>query len=174
MRCPLIAAQGVETRSCRNLGQLANTSLPGWTGSIEPTMSDIVLPLWQLSARGKTVVIPQPGTANLPPSRNSTQWSRGEKPSGILYEFCARRAIRTRDVPHAVMPPKTTDEAVVVMRSAFVELWKDPQFLRDYSNIVKTDPILVSARKAGRSWPPWQDQAADQGFHHRLLESTGK
>jgi hypothetical protein len=33
------------------------------------------------------------------------------------------------------------------MRSAFVELWKDPQFVRDYSNIVKTAPILVSGQE---------------------------
>jgi hypothetical protein len=30
------------------------------------------------------------------------------------------------------------------MRSAFVELWKDPQFIRDYSNVVKAEPTLVS------------------------------
>ena len=30
------------------------------------------------------------------------------------------------------------------MRSAFVEMWKDPKFLADYSKVIKTEPILVS------------------------------
>ena len=30
------------------------------------------------------------------------------------------------------------------MRAAFVELWKNPQFIRDYSKVIKTEPILVS------------------------------
>ena len=47
----------------------------------------------------------------------------------------------------ALMPPKSPDEAVAVMRSAFVELWRDPQFIRDYSNVVKTEPILVSGEE---------------------------
>ena len=44
----------------------------------------------------------------------------------------------------AMMPPKTPDEAVAMMRSAFAEMWKNPQFLGDYSKVVKTEPILVS------------------------------
>jgi hypothetical protein len=35
-----------------------------------------------------------------------------------------------------------------VMRTGFVELWKDPDFIRDYSNIVKTKPILLSGQEA--------------------------
>jgi len=34
------------------------------------------------------------------------------------------------------------------MRTGFVELWKDPDFIRDYSNIVKTKPILLSGQEA--------------------------
>ena len=30
------------------------------------------------------------------------------------------------------------------MRQAFVELWKNPQFIRDYASAVKTEPVLVS------------------------------
>jgi hypothetical protein len=46
----------------------------------------------------------------------------------------------------AVMPPKATEEAVAEMRAAFIELGKDPQFVRDYSNVVKTAPVLVSGQ----------------------------
>jgi tripartite-type tricarboxylate transporter receptor subunit TctC len=140
----------VETAIMQNLGQLANTSLPGWTGSIEPTMSDIVLPLWQLSARGKDGSYPRSrALPNLPTFEEFYAMVRGGKqPSGILYEV-----LRAESDPQlamfrtALMPPKATAEAVAVMRSAFVELWKDPQFIRDYSNIVKTDPILVSGQE---------------------------
>ena len=44
----------------------------------------------------------------------------------------------------AMMPPKAIREAVAIMRAAFVEMWKDPQFLADYSKVIKTEPILVS------------------------------
>ena len=44
----------------------------------------------------------------------------------------------------AMMPPKSSDEAVTTMRAAFAEMWKSPQFLADYSKVIKTEPILVS------------------------------
>jgi hypothetical protein len=48
----------------------------------------------------------------------------------------------------ALMPPKTSGEAVAIMRSAFVEMWKSPDFIRDYSRVLKTEPILVSGEDA--------------------------
>jgi hypothetical protein len=48
----------------------------------------------------------------------------------------------------ALMPPKTTEEAVAIMRTGFVELWKDADFVRDYSNVVKTTPILLTGPEA--------------------------
>jgi len=44
----------------------------------------------------------------------------------------------------AMMPPKSSGEAVTTMRVAFAEMWKSPQFLADYSKFIKTEPILVS------------------------------
>jgi hypothetical protein len=44
----------------------------------------------------------------------------------------------------ALMPPKTSGEAVVIMRTAFAEMWKNPAFLSDYSKVIKTEPILVT------------------------------
>jgi hypothetical protein len=41
----------VETAILQNIGQLANSSLSGWSGSVEPTMGHVVMPLWQLSPR---------------------------------------------------------------------------------------------------------------------------
>ena len=42
------------------------------------------------------------------------------------------------------MPPKSSGEAVSIMRAAFAEMWKSPQFLADYSKVIKTEPILVT------------------------------
>ena len=44
----------------------------------------------------------------------------------------------------AMMPPKSSGEAVATMRTAFAEMWKSPQFLADYSKVIKTEPILVT------------------------------
>jgi len=140
----------VETAILQNIGQLANTSLSGWRGSVEPTMGDIVIPLWQLAPRGKDGSYPR--SAALPDLPTFEEFYAmvhgGKKPSGILYE-----ALRVSSNPllamfrTALMPPKTPDEVVAVLRSAFVELWKDPQFIRDYSNVVKTEPTLVSGNE---------------------------
>jgi Tripartite tricarboxylate transporter family receptor len=139
----------VETAIFQNIGQLANTSLPGWTGSVLPTMGDVVIPLWQVSPRAKDGSYPR--TRALPDLQTFEEYYatvKGKPPSGQLYE-----ALRTSSDPlvamfrTALMPPKASPEAVAIMRAAFVDLWKDRQFIRDYSNIVKTDPILVGANE---------------------------
>jgi tripartite-type tricarboxylate transporter receptor subunit TctC len=116
----------VETAILQNEGQLANTSLPGWTGSVEPTMGHLVIPLWQLAPRGKDGSYPRsPALPDLPTS------------DPLVGMF------RT-----ALMPPKAPPDAVALMRSAFVELWKNPEFIRDYANVIKTKPIFVTGEEA--------------------------
>jgi tripartite-type tricarboxylate transporter receptor subunit TctC len=140
----------VETAILQNQGQLANTSLPGWTGSVEPTMSDIVIPLWQLSPRGKDGGSPR--SRALPDLPTFEEFyatvNGGKQPSGMLYEALRAGAdAQLAMFRTAVMPPKAPEEAVNVMRSAFVELWRDAAFIRDYSNIIKTDPVLVTGHE---------------------------
>ena len=73
----------------------------------------------------------------------------GKQPSGFAYEV-----LRAGSDPlvamfrTALMPPKAPNDLVTLMRSAFVQLWKDPAFIRDYSNVVKTKPILVTGEEA--------------------------
>src|SRR4029078_8523628 len=62
----------VETAILQNIGQFANTSLPGWRGSVEPTMAELVMPLWQIAARGKD---------------GGTPRSRGRPDRAVLREF---------------------------------------------------------------------------------------
>ena len=141
----------VETAILQNEGQMANTSLPGWTGSVEPSMGSIVTPLWQIAARAKDGSYPRsPALPDLPTFEEFyASVNGGKKPSGFMYEV-----LRASSDPlvamfrTALMPPKTPNEPVAVMRAAFVELWKDPQFMRDYSNVVKTRPILLTGEAA--------------------------
>ena len=151
---PIPAYRGlkeVETAILQNEGQFANTSLPGWTGSVEPTMGDLVLPLWQLAPRGKDGGYPR--SAALPDLPTFEEFyatvKGGARPMGFTYEV-----LRAASDPivamfrTALMPPKTPHEPVMLMRSAFVELWKNRDFIRDYSNVVKTKPILVTGEEA--------------------------
>jgi hypothetical protein len=141
----------VETAIMQNQGQMANTSLPGWRGSVEPTMGNIVIPLWQIAARGKDGGYPR--SRALPDLPTFEEFyaavNGGKKPSGFVYEV-----LRASSDPlvamfrTALMPPKTVPEAVAIMREAFVDLWKNPEVIRDYASVVKTDPILVSGEEA--------------------------
>jgi tripartite-type tricarboxylate transporter receptor subunit TctC len=141
----------VETAILQNIGQLANSSLSGWSGSIEPTMGAIVLPLWQLAPRGKDGSYPRSvALPNLPTFEEFyASVNGGKKPSGFLYEVLRASSdslvamFRT-----ALMPPKTSGDAVAIMRSAFVEMWKSRDFIRDYSRVLKTEPIFVSGEDA--------------------------
>jgi hypothetical protein len=139
----------VETAILQNEGQLANTSLPGWR-PVEASMGDIVMPLWQLAPRGKDGGYPRsPALPDLQTFEEFHTAVLGRPPSGFPYEvlraFSDPLAAMFRT---ALMPPKTPHDVVAVMRTAFVEMWKDPQFLRDYANIVKTQPIMLSGEEA--------------------------
>jgi hypothetical protein len=143
----------VETAILQNIGQLANSSLSGWSGSVEPTMGHLVLPLWQLSPRkdGK-----YPRSKALPNMQTFEEFYAQVHPGKSLSGNMMYEAMRSVSDPQlamfrvALMPPKASGEAVSVMRTAFIALWKDPKFLADYSKVIKTEPILVTG-DAGQS-----------------------
>ena len=139
----------VETAILQNIGQLANTSLPGWRGSIEPSMGEHVIPLWQLAPARKEGYPRSAALPDLPTFEEFYATVQGKEPSGLLYEV-----LRASSDPllamfrTALMPPKAAPEAVAALRAAFTELWKDKDFIRDYANVVKTEPVLVSGQDA--------------------------
>ena len=139
----------VETAILQNIGQMANSSLSGWSGSIEPSMGNIVLPLWQLSPRKNGGYPRSKALSNLQTFEEFYAAVHAGKPLAGQFRY---EVLRTMTDPQlkmfrvAVMPPKTPAEAVATMRSAFIEMWKNPQFLADYSKVVKTEPILVTAQ----------------------------
>jgi hypothetical protein len=150
---PIPAYRGlkeVETAILQNIGQAANTSLSGWAGSVEPTMGKegVILPLWQLSPRKGDAY---PRTKALPNMQTFEEFYASVHPDKPLSRQMEYRALRAISDPQlamfrsAMMPPKTAPEAAAVMRAAFVEMWKDPQFLATYTNLIKTEPVMVSA-----------------------------
>jgi tripartite-type tricarboxylate transporter receptor subunit TctC len=141
----------VETAILQNIGQLANSSLPGWRGSIQTSMGDVVMPLWQIAPRAKDGSYPRsPAVPEVPTFEEFyASVNGGKKPSGFMYEV-----LRASSDPLvamfriAMMPPKTNPEAVKIMRQAFVDMWKDKAFINDYSKVMKSPPILVSGADA--------------------------
>jgi hypothetical protein len=138
----------VETAILQNIGQMANSSLSGWSGSVEPTLGHVVLPLWQLSPRAKDGSYPR--SKALPNLQTFEEFYATVFPGKRLAGQTAYDALRALADPQlamfrvAVTPPKASGEAVATLRTAFTEMWKNPQFLADYSRIIKTEPILVS------------------------------
>ena len=137
----------VETAILQNIGQMANSSLSGWSGSVEPTMGHLVIPLWQLSPRKNGSYPRSKALPNLQTFEEFYASVHPGKPLAGNFSYQALRAVSDPQLAMfrvAMMPPKSSGEAVTVMRTAFAEMWKDPQFLADYSKVIKTEPILVS------------------------------
>ena len=138
----------VETAILQDIGQLANSSLSGWAGSVEPTMGHVVIPLWQLSPKAKNGSYPR--SKALPNLQTFEEFYARVQPGKSLAGNVSYEAMRAISDPQlamfrvSLMPPKASEEAVATMRAAFVSMWKDPKFLADYSKVIKTEPILVS------------------------------
>jgi hypothetical protein len=148
---PIPAYRGlkeVETAILQNTGQMANTSLSGWLGSAEPSMKDIVIPLWQLAPRGKDGSYPRSRSLpNMPTFEEFYASVTGGKPLAGDFRYQAMRAASDPQLAMfrvAVLPPKSPDDVVTVMRSAFDDLWQDQDFLADYARVLATRPIMVS------------------------------
>jgi hypothetical protein len=148
---PIPAYRGlrdVETAILQDTGQLANSSLAGWRGSLETTMREIVIPLFQLAPPGPDGTYPR--SKSLPDLQTFEEFYATVRPGETLAGNIKYQTLRTVCDPQlamfraAVFPPKTSEEAVVTMRAAFEELWKSPEFVADYSRIIKTEPTLVS------------------------------
>jgi hypothetical protein len=126
---------------------LANSSLSGWSGSVEPTLGQVVIPLWQLSPRKNGRYPRSKALPNLQTFEEFYGAIHPGKPLAGNFTYEALRAIGDPQLAMfrvALMPPKTSGEAVAIMRAAFVAMWKSPQFLADYSKVIKTEPILVT------------------------------
>src|SRR5882672_7112638 len=140
----------VETAILQNIGQLANSSLSGWSGSVEPTMGHVVLPLWQLSPRKNGRYPRSKALPNLQTFEEFHALVQPGKPLAGNFNYEAMRAISDPQLAMfrvALLPPKASDEATAAMRAGFIDLWKDQKFMADYSKVIKTEPILVTGNE---------------------------
>jgi hypothetical protein len=141
----------VETAILQNTGQMANTSLSGWLGSAEPTMKDIVIPLWQLAPRGKNGSYPR--SRSLPNMPTFEEFYAGVTDGKSLAGDFRYQVMRAACDPQlamfrvAALPPKSPSDIVAMMRSAFDALWQDQTFLADYARVIATQPIMISGRE---------------------------
>jgi tripartite-type tricarboxylate transporter receptor subunit TctC len=135
----------VEEAILKNEGQLANSSLPGWKGSIKPTMGELVIPIFQYVARGADGKFHRArALPDIPTFAEFYQEVKGEMPSGPRWEALETMINTfTSMFRTTFMPPGAPKEAVAGMRKAFLSLWKDEAFLADYERRVKNRPALV-------------------------------
>ena len=138
----------VETAILQNTGQMADTSLSGWLGSAQPSMKDIVLPIWQLAPRGNNG--DHPRSRSLPEMQTFEEFYASVMPGKSLADDFRYQVLRAAGDPQlamyrvVVLPPKSPDNVVTAMRTAFDDLWKDETFLSDYSRVLAMRPIMVS------------------------------
>jgi hypothetical protein len=138
----------VETAILQNEGQLANSSLPGWRASIEPTMAKkgIVIPLWQIAPPAKGGYPRSPAVPEVQTFEEYFAAQKGgQKPSGVSYQ-AMRAAVDAQTAMFRTffMPPKANKEAVNILRGAVEALWKDQDFIKAYAKAVRSNPVLVS------------------------------
>jgi hypothetical protein len=138
----------VETAILQNTGQMADTSLSGWLGSAQPSMKDLIIPVWQLAPRGKNG--DHPRDRSLPDMQTFEEFYASVMPGKRLEDDFRYQVLRAAGDPQlamyrvVVLPPKSPDNIVATMRAAFDELWKDESFLTDYSRVLATRPIMIS------------------------------
>jgi tripartite-type tricarboxylate transporter receptor subunit TctC len=138
----------VETAILQNTGQMANTSLSGWLGSAEPSMKDLVIPLWQLAPRGRDGTYPRSRSLpNMPTFEEFFAGVTGGKSPKDDFRYQAMRAACDPQLAMfrvAVLPPKSPGDVVTVLRAGFDDLWKDQDFLKDYARVLATEPVMIS------------------------------
>jgi hypothetical protein len=138
----------VETAILQNAGQMADTSLSGWLGSAQPSMKDLIIPVWQLAPRGKNG--DHPRDRSLPDMQTFEEFYASAMPGKRLEDDFRYQVLRAAGDPQlamyrvVVLPPKSPDNVVTTMRTAFDDLWKDESFLTDYSRVLATRPIMIS------------------------------
>ena len=166
----------VETAILQNEGQFANTSLPGWRGSIESSMGNIVMPLWQIAARAKDGSYPRsPALPDLPTFEEFyASVNDGKKPSGFLYEV-----LRASSDPlvamfrTALMPPEDAQRSGDDHARRLRRTVEGPRFHPRLRQHREDHPYPRHRRGgAGDRRRARQRQARDQGVPARLQPTS--
>lgn len=123
----------------------ANTSLPGWKGSIEPSMGAEIVPVFQLVAPDEDGKITRAeAISDIPTFEEYYAKHKGGEPSGMQYDALRKivdsfmAMFRT-----AFAAPGAPAEATEALREGFRSLWKDEEFLAAYEKRVQNRPSLI-------------------------------
>ena len=137
--------KAVEAAVLKGECQVANTSLPGWKGSIEPSMGAEVVPVFQFVAPDENGKITRAeAIPNIPTFEEYYAEHKGGEPSGMQYTALRKivdsfmAMFRT-----AFAAPGAPKESVEALRDGFRSLWKDAAFLDAYEKRVKNRPSLI-------------------------------
>lgn len=137
--------KAVEAAVLKGECQIANSSLPGWKGSIQPTMGKDVVPVFQLVAPDEDGrLVRAEAISEIPTFEEYYAQAKGGKPSGIGYTALRKivdnfmAMFRT-----SFAAPGAPKESVEALRTAFRSMWKDKRFLADYEKRVKNRPSLI-------------------------------
>lgn len=139
--------KAVEAAVLKNEGQFANTSLPGWLASIEPTFGNEVIALWQADGQNANGTFKHAkALPGVPTFLEFYKMIKGKNamPSGprwIAYKTVTDTL--TSMFRTVFMRGHSPKAAVKDMQKAFLALWKDESFLKDYERRVKNRPGLV-------------------------------
>ena len=162
---PIPAYRGlkeVETAILQNEGQLANTSLPGWTGSVEPTMGELVIPLWQVAPRGKDGGYPRSAALpDMPTFEEFMSWVETRAPFGAVIE--AKAAGVGAEIAQAIGRSSAREHlAICSFRPAEIQAAKEAQpdvpcILLFHLRPPSEDPVaLIRSCHADGADVPWQ------------------
>jgi len=137
--------KAVEAAVLKGECHVANSSLPGWKGSIIPTMGRDVVPVFQLVAPDENGKISRAtALADIPTFEEYFRKHKGSAPSGQKYEALRKivdsfmAMFRT-----AFAAPGAPEESVEALRTAFRSMWKDEAFLAEYEKRVRNRPSLI-------------------------------
>lgn len=135
----------VEAAVLKGECQAANSSLPGWKGSIQPTMGKEVVPIFQLVAPDKNGKITRtPAIGDIPTFEEYYARHKGGKPSGMQYTALRQIVDSFMAMFRTTFAaPGAPKESVAALRDGFRSLWKDATFLANYEKRVKNRPSLI-------------------------------
>jgi tripartite-type tricarboxylate transporter receptor subunit TctC len=137
--------KAVEGAILKNECQVANSSLPGWKGSVEPAMGGEVISLFHLVAADETGAISRDSAVpEIPTFEEYYAEHKGGTPSGPGYDALRQIADNFMAMFRAAFAaPDAPKESVEALREGFRSLWKDEQFLADYEKRVRNRPGLI-------------------------------
>ncbi|WP_226577096.1 Bug family tripartite tricarboxylate transporter substrate binding protein [Acuticoccus sediminis] len=138
----------IDTAMLQDEIQLTNGSLPGFMGSVMPTMVEpgIAIPLFHFDIEdtdGGYHPNPLLSEMHIPTFLDMyhAKFGADAMPEGFEWEALSLiNAIMESMYRSILMPPGTDEDAVATMRQAFTDLAADPEFVADYKKTVGVEP----------------------------------